>query len=773
QLLAVNPSSGTILARSATISPGPESGMMLAGRDGSLLVLSDASVYCHEPNTRLRWTRRSVGGSGNVGGAAVLTGGDYVVATAQGLVRLRPSGEPVWTNAFQRSLGTPSRWPAIAVDRDDVTYVRSRSALRAVSSDGELKWESAIRGLGSSGFQPILDSRDGIQVLFRGVVRRLNLEGAEVSEVTIGTDLSYSSSAVLDNRGRLFLQSDNGVLTAVDVGAGVAADAPWPLPRRDAGNRASLAGSAGIPPSPTGVSVLPWVGGNRVQWQASGHLVRHEIFRSAGSDFSQAVRIGNALASDEFFDDPGVEPGQGYHYWVVASNRLGSSGPGASAPSAGRAPSIRSRITIPGISTTPVLRPDESVVVADNYGRFTALDLEGRVLWTNQVSSRVAAVIFQLLAAEDGSTFFKADTGLHQLAADGSAVSRVIASPNVSMALGSDGLLRVATTDRILLRAPDGTTAGSAQTSGATDPHGAVRADGLILTSTTAGALRALDRGLNPAWESTPVEVAPGRVATPQPPAFGLDGSLYTGIGGIGIQSLIRIGPSGNLRWAQPLEPDTLRMGGPVLGPLDGLLYTTTVDRNSGRVLLAHDTVTGQERWRFRRVAESAGSFASTPAVTADATVLFGVGDTLWALDGADGSVRWGFQGNGRVGDVVLHGDGSIVFASGDELLVLRGSSPPAFSGWPMVRHDARGTAGQGMGGGRPVLLTRTAGEPGRLQLETGDGGPFLPLVSEDLTVWRPATGRFDLGEDSPGRIVPRFLPEVSGDRQFFRLVGP
>ncbi|MBX3734170.1 MAG: hypothetical protein KF791_16465 [Verrucomicrobiae bacterium] len=75
--------------------------------------------------------------------------------------------------------------------------------------------------------------------------------------------------------------------------------------------------------------------------------------------------------------------------------------------------------------------------------------------------------------------------------------------------------------------------------------------------------------------------------------------------------------------------------------------------------------------------------------------------------------------------------------------------------------------------GGRPVLLTRPAGEPGGLQLESSDGTPFLPLVSEDLTVGRPATGRFELWEASPERIAPRFFPEVSGDRQFFRLVGP
>jgi len=742
--------------------------MMLAGTDGSLLVLSETSVYCHEPNTRLRWSRWS--GVNGITGAAVLTGGDYVLATAKGLVRVRPSGEPVWTNAFAGFQAAPFRWPAIAVDRNDVTYVRTQMGLRAVTSDGELKWVSAIPDSRSSAFQLILDDRDGIQVLFRSFVRRLDSDGVQVSQLGVGTDLTGSSSAVLDIQGRLFLHSESGVLAAVDVGTGVATDAPWPLPRHDAGNRASLAGSAGIPPPPAGVSVVPWVGSNRVQWQTSGHLVRHEIFRSVGTDFSQAVRIGEALASDEFFDDPGADFGQGYHYWVVASNRAGSSGPGAPAPSAGQAPPVRSRTAIPGISKRPVLRPDHTVVVADNAGRIIALDLDGRILWTHQVSPRVASVIFHLLAADDGSTLIKADTGIHQLAADGSSLSRVIASPNVSLCLGSDGLLRVATAERVILRTPDGTEADSAPTGGVTDPHGAVRADGLIVTSTTTGSLRALDRGLNLAWTATPVEVGAGRVEIPSPPAFGLDGSTYTSIG---IQALVRLGPAGELRWRQPLGPDTQRVGGSVLGPLDRLLFTGATDRNAGRVLLANDAATGEERWRFRRPSEAGAPLTVTPAVAADDTVLFGIGDVLWALDGTTGGARWGFQGNGRVGDPVLLEDGSIVFASGDELIVLRGSSPPAFSGWPMVRHDARGTAGQGSSGSRPLLLVGPLGEPGGLHLESGDGTPFLPLVSEDLSAWRPAAGRFDLRQDASGRMVPRFVLEVSGDHQFVRAVGP
>lgn len=123
------------------------------------------------------------------------------------------------------------------------------------------------------------------------------------------------------------------------------------------------------------------------------------------------------------------------------------------------------------------------------------------------------------------------------------------------------------------------------------------------------------------------------------------------------------------------------------------------------------------------------------------------------------------------MGAPILAKDGSIIVTAGDELVVLLGTSPPAFSGWPMTRHDARGTGGQGTDGPRTLGLSfRT---DGGIQLESPNGAPFLPLVSTDLLQWHPASGVFETETTSPGQTRVGFVPALPESVHFFRAVAP
>lgn len=245
--------------------------------------------------------------------------------------------------------------------------------------------------------------------------------------------LGSAPFALLDPRGHLFLGSDSGAISALDLGIGVATNAPWPLARHDVGNRASSPKRAVEAPAVLTAEATPWVGGNRVRWTPSGALVDHAVYRSEFPDFSLAIPIGQALASDGHFDDRTAVPGTTYFYWVLAANGAGNSPAAPPASTAGLAPTVRARVPLPMDASTPppvpVVRPDGSVVAGDGVGTSLAMDLDGHLLWTNRISKASVSQVFQMLSDATGQIVLGTANGLFRIAPNGSSSTRLAANP--------------------------------------------------------------------------------------------------------------------------------------------------------------------------------------------------------------------------------------------------------------------------------------------------------------------------------------------------------
>ncbi|MBN8246659.1 MAG: PQQ-binding-like beta-propeller repeat protein, partial [Verrucomicrobia bacterium] len=594
--------------------------------------------------------------------------------------------------------------------------------------------------------------------------------GSLVSRLsTMLSSLDPAPFTLLDTQGHLFLGSYSGSVSALDFGVSMATNAPWPLPRHDVGNRGSTAKPVISAPPAVSAVASPWVDGNRVRWTSTGALVDYAIYRSESPDLTQATRIGQALASASHLDDPTAVAGTPYFYWVLASNAVGVSPAAPPASVAGVTPTVRARMTLPAMGSTPppvpVVRLDGSVVMGNGTGWSLSMDLDGRPLWTNRISSALVSQVVQMLSDATGQIFLGTANGVFRIAPDGSSFTK-LASNTGLISLGPDGLLRFRAGQNFILRDPVGEIIGSPTPANGLELAGFVRSDGLAFARSASGVIHGLDATWASAWEAPP-----GESATATLLALGLDGSVFLAPT---PQSLAALDASGNLMWRQPLESDTRFVFSAALGPLDKTLWVVSYAVDRTQTLRALDSASGSERWRFTgSLPASAPGQLSLPAVTDDHTVLLPDDHLLWALDGGTGAVRWGFEGSGQVGPPVIHEDGSIVFTSGDEVIVLRGSRPPAFSGWPMAGHDARGSRSQGALGGRDLVIAPTDGEAAGITLRADDGGAFIPLVSEDLRQWRPAQGAFrDSTTDLPA-AGPSHSPRLEGTRQFFRGVSP
>ncbi|MFO1459861.1 MAG: PQQ-binding-like beta-propeller repeat protein [Verrucomicrobiota bacterium] len=768
RLLAVHPTTGQIRGDTSGSAGDSDPPPLIVGRDGSILVLHEHFLACHQPGTQLRWTLGA-----QPSAAAVLSGGDYMVGTPRGLMRITPAGKVLWTNSAVRTDWAYLGRPSMTVDRNDVTYAWSVGRLFAVAPTGETLYATDRISFDLTPTPTFLPRQGGVYVLGGLGVLEVDSSGSTVRRRSLPTLGSVLDGLVVDSDsgGTLYLGSFQGSVAALNLDVGADTAAPWPLPHHDVSNSSSAVLPLSQAPDSIAASGTPWVGGNRVVWKPSGALVSHEIYRATDDDFSKAVRIGSSSASANHFDDTSATPGQEYHYWVIASNSVGSSDPNEPASVVGQAPVVRARLSLPGLDVLPtpipVVRPDQTVVAATQTGLIVAADLDGSALWTNRVPAKTASQILEMMATADGRVLFRANTGLFEVTPEGSGPKRLGAPGNVLL-LGADNHLRTREGTGFLLRDATGSVVGSAVPHDGFDGLGAVRSDGVMFVGTSTGRIKSLDAALNPGWEYVAPPDNPVTLGLPSSAAVGLDGSLYVAPGD---RTLVSLDLAGRARWTQSLEPATWILAPPALGAGDATLLVSSLQRNFNRRLASFDANSGEELWRFEWTPGVNQLTASSPAVLSDRTVLYAAGNFLLALDSESGELRWGFESTGTVGAPLVSGDGSILFTAGGELVILRGTSPPAFSGWPMARHDARGTGGQGTGGGRDLAVTQTPS--GIVRLTSEDGRPFLPLVSEDLLEWRPATGVFDTEANPPGEPRTVFAPNLPGISRFFRAVAP
>lgn len=748
---------------------------IVVGRDGSVLVLDESRLTCLNPNLSKRWHR----GGGPVD-AAVFSDGDYLVAATIGLRRISPQGEVRWTNSTVRSPDAFSRGddvgtPGLAIASDDTAYVATGNALWSIASDGTLRWRVPLpTGSRISRPAPLLDDQDGVHILADRQVLTLDASGGVISRLALPGPGSYWDAPLLDRDGHLHVLFESGLLVSADLGHAASTTAPWPLPRRDARNTSSAADAPELPAPVSNLEAIPFGAVQRVRWLPSGMLVYQEIFRSNTPDFTQARQLARLDASTDHFDDTEAGPGLRNHYWVVTSNSAGVATPVTTVSGAGMTPQVRARIILPDLESgpwvVPVIRPDGTLVTATANGILQAFDPDGSALWTNRIPASQASQLLQVLSENDGRLIVRADTGLFRLSADGTTRVKLRSATGV-VSMDADGSFRYPSGIKAQVLDAAGVVVGSTTIPVGSQMLSLVRADQASYLFGPGRSIRALDRSLALLWEKTPESVGTSLDRPFSIPAIGLDGSLFVAPGN---RTIVSLDADGNIRWERPVGGDTDGSNPAILGPFDRTLFIGLHAVEDGRrTLFAVNASDGADRWRFPISAEASSSPMVPPAVTEDNTVLVASGSVLWGLDGTTGRTLWGFQAAGPVGTPVIHDDGRIVFTAGQEVVVLRGASPPAFSGWPMWGNNAQGTFGQGSRGVRSLIARGGAVRPGRFSIQAPDGRGFLPLATVDLQRWSPVAGSFDPVPDGHGATHLMFTPTVEREHHFFRALAP
>jgi outer membrane protein assembly factor BamB len=202
----------------------------------------------------------------------------------------------------------------------------------------------------------------------------------------------------------------------------------------------------------------------------------------------------------------------------------------------------------------------------------------------------------------------------------------------------------------------------------------------------SSGADIPLAFAVNPLGET--IWEAPARAEVPSPFALGDDGALYFGVD----HELRALNPDGSLRWAFPLEG--FRQSSAVIAG-DGTIYIVS----QARTLYAF-TSAGVEKWEFNYTESGPGGESlplTAPAVDRDGVIYLGAGAHLLALN-PDAAIAWSFPvPGGLTSPPILSRFGIIYFADArNNVHAVFGSAPPAPNGWPMFRHDAKGTSNIG-----------------------------------------------------------------------------
>ena len=345
-----------------------------------------------------------------------------------------------------------------------------------------------------------------------------------------------------------------------------------------------------------------------------------------------------------------------------------------------------------GISlSAPALTPDGATVYVGatdgSLGRLLAISREGGRKW---VFERLGFIDASPALAADGTVYLGFGNGNLYALTPGDRSVTVKWEKDLgtfltsSPAIGPDGTVYVAAgspdSQIFALTPQDGTILWPYQAKGLVESSPAIGTDGTIYFGCYDRRLYAITRDGHEKWTFP----TGGRIFGS--PAIGPDGTIYIGSGD---QRLYAIAPDGTKKWDYPTNGDI--QASPVIAA-DGTIYV--VADTSVYALRPGDT-DDRLRWRAE-ITPPAGS-ASTPAVRADGTIIFGADDGIVRALNPDGSLKW--RRNTETNDLIesspiISPDGSIYIGSFPYLFKLNGNGSPlsTFSSWPAFRRDLRHT---------------------------------------------------------------------------------
>lgn len=333
------------------------------------------------------------------------------------------------------------------------------------------------------------------------------------------------------------------------------------------------------------------------------------------------------------------------------------------------------------IKSAAAIGPAGSVYVGSIDGVVCALNGDGSEKWCFDTKASVAGDI----AVDDAGSIFVAARNLYALSPKGTLRWKIPSKNGAvsSVALGSDGIIYVSIDADLCAVTSEGVIKWKVPVLGRSPllgpvvgPDGTIYVDGYIGGSTISRVDAFTPEGvLKHRFEI--------RTIFTSSPAVDHDGTLY--IVGSPSSTLYALSADGRLKWTfkKGILPDT-----PVIaedhtiyvGSLDGFLYAINPD--------------GTLKWKYR----GPGAILRSPVIDADGVISFASGNKFCSLH-PNGALKAEFEisPTWRAGAAPIIAGNGVIYIGGTDgvFYALRGLVGPAASGWPMKRHDERGTARQ------------------------------------------------------------------------------
>ena len=333
------------------------------------------------------------------------------------------------------------------------------------------------------------------------------------------------------------------------------------------------------------------------------------------------------------------------------------------------------------VKSSAAVGPDGSVYVGSVDGVVCALNNDGTEKWRFDAKASVAGDI----AVDDAGSIFVAARNLYALSPKGTLRWKIPSKNGAvsSVALGSDGMIYVSIDADLCAVTSDGVIKWKVPVLGRSPLLGpVVGADGTIYVDGYIGGstISRVDAFTPEGVLKHRFEV---RTIFTSSPAVDHDGTLY--IMGSPASTLYALSADGRLKWTleKGVLPDT-----PVIaedhtiyiGSLDGFLYAINPD--------------GALKWTYR----GPGAILRSPVIDADGVISFASGGKFCRLQ-PNGVLKdeFEFAPKWRAAAAPIIASNGVVYIGGMDgfFYSLRGLAGPAPSGWPMKRHDERGTARQ------------------------------------------------------------------------------
>lgn len=668
------------------------------------------------------------------------------------IITMTPGGTSISSNTYSIRNWTFGAEPAIA--RDGTAYFSPSGVLLSLQSGGALRWTNVFaapeRSDDEQVFVPAVDATEDVYAAAKTSIIAYDREGREMRQWELSTPPTAPLNLTYD--GRLYVPA-SGRLYAFRALAGLDASAPWPMYRQNPAGTASRQTVATPLEKPVVQAILPFPDKVRIQCEPPGRPCVLELYRNTTPLFDDAGLIAQSTIGQTFVQDTNAAPGIKYWYWVRFRNSSSASEP--SCPVSGVVADLPLNwfVQVPGLTPQPPSIGPEGTLYCSAADRLVSLKRDSTLNW------ELPGITGSVSVAPDGSVLANLGSALCCLSSTGATnwILQNIVPSSCPPGIGLDGRVFVVHTNgELAAQSISGDSLWHTPLTGTLSSPAAIADDGAVVLLTAGSTLQRCDRdGTNTISVNLP-NISLAAVA----PVLGLEGTVY--VASRNPKALVAVSAEGTEKWRLPLAH--VPTSASAIGP-DGTIITaySVAGKSAIQFYLAAVSTNGVILWTFQ-----VGAEPSSSAIGADGSIIFASGTNLIALRASDGQPRWQMDSpNGKAfGTPMLDLDGTLFVPLSGALLSVKLSAGPAQFGWPVFRQNPRQSGCMQKSEAINLAVICTPGGTPELQIWAPTGAVLLR--SRDLVHWE----RFGFQKQTPGAAKLPLQYDDFGNA-FYRAVSP